>query len=560
MARHPDWLARLRSGLGLLLVWLAACQPLPATPDSRPTGLPTAASSPAPTVTAAPARVVLVYYPTPAISGDVLTFDARIELPPDAPHPLTATLALPTGPGDVAVGTWALGSHLGARWLWAWDTSGYRGAIPITMTLTWPEEATPPEPLTTVITVTLAEASTRPAYERQARWLQTETSGVRLHYLSGSAAERDLDVLRDMAQAAYLTISGNLGVTLTTPVDIYLMDRVYGQGGYATADWVAITYTDRNYAPAQLDLVLRHELTHRLDTALGCDQALTLVREGLAVYLSGGHYRREPDTFLLSSLRAEALYLPLETLTQDFYSHQHEISYLEAASLVAFVDTVHGRVGLRTFCVATAPQEDRDERARLAAGAQALGYRDIQELEQAWWAWAEKEPPDPRTGLALRVETALLDTMRAYQQAYDPVAYYLTGVLYDPQAAEARGLTTDFLRAPQSAEAITLELLLKQGVQAFESGHLERAARLTDEVQHVLAQGFPASGLAADVLALVRASQAEGYLPYAVTATGAGRYVLQATRWENWPRRVLLLAESTPTGWRLSFFIGLDQP
>ncbi len=546
--------------VALILIMLLACQTLMPSPEPTPTARTTSTTVPTvPATAAAPVQVTLSYYPNPAISGDVLTFDARIELAPGVSRPATASLALPSEKIQVEVGQWALGSSLGARWIWAWDTAAYSGTVPVTMTLTWPPDAGVADTLEVVVPVTLADPETRSAYERQARWMLREAPGLRLHFISGSAAARDQDMLLEVAQNAYQAISTALGVADNPPVDIYLLDRVYGQGGYATADWIAITYADRNYAPAQLDLVLQHELTHRLDAALGCQEALTLVREGLAVYLSGGHYRREPGTFLLSSLRAAGLYIPLETLVQDFYTHQHEIGYLEAASLVAFVDAVHGRDGLRTFCAATLSGEDRDERARLLAGAQALGYSAVADLERAWWAWADREPPQERLAQALHVETALLDTLRAYQQAYDPVAYYLTGVLYDVQLAESRQLTTDFVRAPQSAEAVTLELLLKQGLQAFQVGQLERAAALTGEVQQVLAQGFPSSGLAAELRTVVQACQEAGYTPYAVSRSGPGHYVVQVTQWDVYPRRVLLLAENDTAGWRVTFLAGLDQ-
>lgn len=544
----------------LLLAALAlACQTLlPAPAES-----PTPGVTPTATVTATPqtaesftARVRI--FPSLAISGDVLTFD--VLFPPDGPLPLTATLHLPDAALSANPAFWTLDGAQSVRWVWAWDTAGFVGRVPVTVTLDWAPDVTGTLPSALTTTVTLAASETRPLYEQQARWVVSELPGVRLHYIAGSAAARDLTSLQQQATDAYAAIKEALQSDLNAPVDIYLLDRVYGQGGYATSDWIAITYTDRNYAPTRLDLVLRHELVHRMDSALGCDGALTLVREGLAVYLSGGHYRPEPPTFHLSTLRAAGLAIPLTKLVRNFYTHQHEIGYLEAASLVAFVEAAHGREGLRTLCSASAAErEDEDELARLTRALQALGYADVDSFERAWWAWAERDAPTPRADEALRALTALVDTMRAYQAAYDPVAYYLSGVLYDPAWGETHGITADFVRAPRDADAVALELLLVQAMRAYESGHLERAGALTAEVQAVLREGFPAAGLAADARAIAQACLDAGYTPYALMRSAPESYVVEATVWDGTPRRAILLAQPIAGAWHVVLLAWLDE-
>lgn len=538
---------------GVIMVGCQALLPVVPTPVS-PGATPTPFTA---TPTTAPRPMAWGrYFPDPAISGDVLTFDVRF--PSDGPLPLTATLYLPTQDLEAKPDFWTLDGTQSVRWVWAWDTSGYVGTVPVTVTLVW-DDAGATSALT--LPVTLAAPETRSPYEQQARWTMAEVPGVRLHYLTGSAAARDLERLKAEARDAYADISAALGANQGGMVEIYILDRVYGQGGYATSDWVAITYTDRNYAPARLDLVLRHELVHRLDRALGCDSALTLLREGLAVYLSGGHYHPAPETYYLSTLRAAGLYIPLSELVQNFYTHQHEIGYLEAASFVAFVESTYGREGVRTLCtVSGGGQEGQTELARLQRGLAALGYADVAEAEQAWWAWAERTPAVTGAAEALHTLTFLVDTMRAYQQAYDPVAYYLTGMLPDPAWAENYALpAADFVRAPQQAEAVALELLLAQAMRAYESGHVERAEALASTVQAVLERGFPASGFPTDVARISQSCLQQGYTPYAVTEAPDGRYVVLATRWDGEaPRRWVLLAQGRGGAWEVSPLLSLD--
>ncbi len=543
--------------LALSLV-LVACQFLRVTPHvpatRTPAGeQPTLDVTATPVLTPAPASAWLRAFPQPAISGDRLTFDVRF--PDGEPLPLTVTLTLPTQLLTATPAPWALDGAPGVRWIWAWDTTGFQGRVPVTLTLTWADAAEQ----TQVAWVDLAPPEARSPYEAQARWTVAEAPGLRFYYLTGSAAARDIELIRAEAVAAYAAVTATLGVEPTEPVSIYLLDRVYGQGGYASSQWVAITYTDRDYAPARLDLVLRHELVHRLDDALGCTDALTLVREGLAVHLSGGHYRPEPPAYHLSTLRAEGLYIPLERLVRNFYTHQHEIGYLEAASLVSFVEARHGRDGLRTLCTASIAQDGgEDELTRLQRALAALGYAEVDAFERAWGAWAAAEPASAQAAQALRTLTSLVDTMRAYQEAYDPVAYYLTGVLFDPAWAEQNAIPpADFVRASQTAEAVTLELLLTQAMRAFASGHLQRAEALLGPVQDVLRRGSFSDGLALDVYHITQTCLRQGYTPYAVTYTPAQTVVL-ATVWDGVPRRVVLSARPGPKGWQLALLAWLD--
>ncbi len=81
---------------------------------------------------------------------------------------------------------------------------------------------------------------------------------------------------------------------------------------------MAISYPDRAYSPVDMGSLLRHELTHRLDSAIGCDEAPALLREGLAVVLAGGHYREEPIICKASTLLSNGYMIPVSRLLSDF--------------------------------------------------------------------------------------------------------------------------------------------------------------------------------------------------------------------------------------------------
>ena len=83
-----------------------------------------------------------------------------------------------------------------------------------------------------------------------------------------------------------------IGGDFSEPLVVTLMPRVLGQGGFASSE-MYISFLDRNYAGNMLEMVLHHEMVHILDNRLGGEMRPTILIEGLAVYLSGGHYKLE---------------------------------------------------------------------------------------------------------------------------------------------------------------------------------------------------------------------------------------------------------------------------
>lgn len=578
---------------GWLLCALTACaawpslapvmSPLAPEPSATPTSLPptstvtplptataaaaaAATASPTPTATATPLPgprldpALVRVYPLPAAIGDALSLDIEPVLSQGYDAPFTVTLALPDGrlfsSPVVPVG---FDRQPRARFIWVWDTTGLSGAQPITVTLLTPPDIPDGARDDNVLTfaVPLLDAAMLPPPEPGARWATQTVEGVRLFYVTGSAAERDLSTLLALSQSAYADVAAHFDVTTTETVDVYVMDRIVGQGGYATSDWVAVSYTDRAYAPAEMTLLLRHELTHRLDSAWRCDGMPSMLREGLAVMVAGGHYWPESLPRKAAALLQTDAYIPLEQLLNDFYRQQHEIGYLEAGALVAYIVEERGWQGIRTLCETFAASRANDA-VRFARALEAVGLPSLPQLEQDWLRWLRVLHVTEAEVRVLEAEWLLMDTMRAYQRRYDPSANFLTGILFDPAMGAQRGIAADFVRRPRNAQAVALELLLQMAQTALRAADPDQAEALLAVVGAALeAPEFAAAPEAAKMAALVEAVVAWGYEPYRTVCVADGAEVGQrapgcvvyALDLAEWPlQRLLWATRSEATG------------
>lgn len=531
--------------------------PPPATVLPSPTTTPPPASLSTPEVTSVtgprldPALVRV--YPVAPTEGDWLSFDIEPVLPLGYDAPFTVTLALSDGRLlSSPVTPVGFDRQPRARFVWIWDTAGLSEPQSFTVTLLVPPDVQDGVLADNVLTleVPLQDQAALAPPEPEARWDLRTVEGIRLHYVTGSAAERDAGTLLAQAQGAYADVAARLGVTTTESLDVYVLDRVVGQGGYATSDWVAISYTDRAYAPSEMPLLLRHELTHRLDGAWGCDSLPAMLREGLAVLIAGGHYWPESLPRKAAGLLQTGKYIPLEQLLADFYRQQHEIGYLEAGALLAYIVEERGWEGVQQLCGASAAAEGNDV-TRLAAALPAVDLPALPQLEQEWLRWLRSLHVPAEERRILEGEWLLMDTMRAYQQRYDPSANFLTGILFDPASAVELGITADLVRRPRDSEAIALELLLQMAREALRASDPEQAE------YYLAALDVALSDRASSVLdavirmrALVAAVMARGYEPYrtvcfedgADVGQRAAGCVVYALDRSNWPIKRLLWA------------------
>ncbi|MBI4772408.1 MAG: hypothetical protein HY784_18765, partial [Chloroflexi bacterium] len=128
------------------------------------------------------------------------------------------------------------------------------------------------------------------------------------------------------------------------------------------------------------------------------------------------------------------------------------------------------------------------------------------------------------------------DTVRRYEQALDPSAYFLTAWLPDQHAARQRGIVADYFRHPGAPENIALETMLAAAARGLQAGDYPRAEALTRDVNLVLdrvAAGDPdpfgRAPLAGEYLSLTRAALALGYEPQTIDMMDAGTARVSAT-------------------------------
>ena len=182
---------------------------------------------------------------------------------------------------------------------------------------------------------------------------------------------------------------------------------------------------DRRYAGGGLYELLVHEATHIIDQQFA-PQRISFMAEGLAVWVTGGHYKVEDLTQRSAALVALGDYVPLTTLINDFYPVQHEIGYLEAGGLVNYLV---GRRDWNTFksfysdiSAADAPTlaEAVDINLQRYYGA------TLAQIEADWLASLQSITPDPSAVEDLRTTIRYYDVARHYQELYDPTAHYLS--------------------------------------------------------------------------------------------------------------------------------------
>jgi hypothetical protein len=368
--------------------------------------------------------------------------------------------------------------------LWVWDTGSLVGMHTVTVTLDPANETGDPEPGNNVAVVRVDLSPGRPPGEVGATWQTTTSVCCTFHFISSTAAARDIDWIRQTADAALAYVEDRLGVRQARRVDIYLISRVLGQGGFAGAN-IAISYLDRNYAGDGLLEVLRHEGTHILDRLIADGERPVMLVEGFATYITGGHFKIEPLPERAAALLQIGGYIPLRDLADNFYPSQHETGYLEAA---AFIDYLVQRDGYPTFVevyggMRRRPGErDADMIDRELHAVYGLG---LDELEAEWLAHLRTlDAGAQRRDLANTI--AFYETARRYQRALDPSAYFRDAWMPDIRRAASRGLVADYLRHPRAPENVALETMLVAADAALRAGDYDRVETLLASVNAVL--------------------------------------------------------------------------
>jgi len=456
-------------------------------------------------------------------SGDLISFEVSAH----HGYPWTAS-AVPDVDVEVWLGAPSVGTlvaqdrmafyggHDAEAWMeWAWDTTDLRGPQVVSVVLDPDDEIQigdeNPENNVITRTITLQPRADLPATWAEAHWMQTSSECCVFHYISGTASERDMQVLMETADQAVIHAAARLGEALDQfTLHIYLIDRVLGHGGFADGSLI-ISYLDRLYAGGDLALVFRHEATHILDRRFA-EVRTTLLSEGLAVYISGGHYRPEPLDERVAALLALDRYIPLGELADDFYPSQHEIGYLEAAGFVGYLVDRFGWEPFKVFYSDVLPNE-RGQSAMLDAALQDHFGLSLFQVESDWLA-ALKSLPAPAAQMAnLRLTIDFYDALRRYQREWDPSAHFLDAWLPPLEEAERLGVTADVIRHPSAQVNVTLETMLFAAETSIDEGAYRQAETLLAAINRVLdsAGDLTVDPIAAQYWAIAQVTAAAGY-------------------------------------------------
>ena len=407
---------------------------------------------------------VIVHPDEPLYVGDQVSFEV---LAPPAPGTQAGSVQVAfqgreLGKADFA--SFGLGQRNQASMWWVWDT---RNLKPARYTLTFTRLS---DNLTWTETYSLRPGNQVPPPQPGAHWASITTACCTLHYITSTAAARDIAVLGREADLESAGVSKQTGIKLDKPIDVIFMSRVVGQGGF-TAGSVYLSYLDENYTSDEMPILLHHEFVHYYDASVGGKYRPSLFEEGLAVYLSGGHFKPEPLAARAAVLLNLGWNIPLTTVANDFYNQQHDISYLEAATLVKFMlDTYGWQAFIQFLRDIPAPEKGQSDSAVIDSALHTHFNLSFAEMETAYLAYLRNQPFTEDQRADLQVTVDFFDTVRRYQAALDPSAYFLYAWLPDGSVMRQRNIVADFLRHPEGWENRLEEALLERAHAEWFSG------------------------------------------------------------------------------------------
>jgi hypothetical protein len=328
-----------------------------------------------------------------------------------------------------------------------------------------------------------------PPQETDQQWAVVQLDCCTVHYVTGTRAERELDLLISVSEEQVLKASERMQTVLPEPVNIIFLPRVIGHGGFAGQE-LFISYPDVNYTNLNLEVVLHHEIVHRLDRELGGPYRPSIFVEGLAVYLSEGHYQEEDLVARSAALLDLGLYLPLQDLANNFYPSQHESGYMLAGALVHYLVEMHGYEAFDRFYRSIQPPQDGRDATAIDLALQQNFAITFAALEEQFIAWLEEQPFDADEQTNVRLTIELYDTLREYQQRLDPSAYFRNVWLFPDPANRERGIVTNWTRWPRYPQNQVIERLLEAAGQDLVAGRYISAEVRLDFIRAML-PGIP---------------------------------------------------------------------
>lgn len=375
--------------------------------------------------------------------------------------------------------THGIGERLQATFNWIWDTSNLQpGDHEVRFSIQ-------PEGPAWIETVRLQPQANLRNPELAAHWETATIECCEIHYISGTDFEDDLHGNLETIQTQAEEAARSMGSSFEQRIPITVLPRVLGHGGFASSE-IYVSYLENNYAGNDLAQVLHHEMVHILDRHLGGELRPSLLVEGLAVYLSEGHFKKEPLMSRAAALVDLGWYLPLADLADSFYTSQHEIGYLEGGALVDFMINRFGWEAFSDFYRDIHPHpSDRQSRA-IDEALQEHFNLTLQQLEGLFTAELHRKHliPDMKADLILSVK--YYETVRRYQLLLDTSAYFLTAWLPAGEEMRERGIVEDYLRRPQSPQNLEIVVLLVEVDQQIRAGNYLQAEKALDQANRKL--------------------------------------------------------------------------
>jgi hypothetical protein len=535
---------------------LLACQLfpiLPVAPTFSPT--PTTAAVTATQTPDKPATFEVRIHPEDGLYvGDLVSFEviqlvgevdsvresgadeeAYVEIEVQRPTPVVL--------GPEPFGSFGIGDRQQATFNWVWDTTDLEpGDYELTFRIL-------PEGPEWHETITLFPQDALPPDALDAGWITRESDCCQITYLTGTAAERDIEEITQTVDEEAAQSLDEMGADQLDNLHVVLVPRVLGQGGFASGE-IYISYLDRNYTGDDLENVLHHEMIHVIDLSLGGVFRPRILMEGLAVYQSGGHYKIEALLPRAAALVKLGRYIPLEELPDDFYFHQHEIGYLEAGAFVEYMIDLWGYEAFDAFYRDIHEIEGGTEKDAIDAALQNHFGISFAELAQQFLTALESYPNDIDLQEDVDLTVDLFDTIRRYQQFLDPSAYFMTAWLVTFPDLESQDIAADYLRHPSQPKNLTIETLLISAQDALMESDfkttrviLEAVNTCLDRLEEKHPHPFSASPLSERYYEIITFLMKSGYEPQEISLNTNSAQV-QAT--QSGPNLIPLLIVINP--------------
>jgi hypothetical protein len=227
-------------------------------------------------------------------------------------------------------------------------------------------------------------------------------------------------------------------------------------------------------------------MIHILDRSLGGELRPSLLVEGLAVYLSRGHFKREPLKQRAAALLELGWYLPLTELADSFYTSQHEIGYLEGGALVQYMVNTYGWEAFDDFYRDIHPQPSGSQSEAIDKALKSHFGLSLLQLEMRFKTELHQQEIIPEMYADLRLTVDFYEAVRRYQQLLDPSAFFLTAWLPEGDQMRQRNIVADYLRHPITDDNLAIENLLVSVDQELRAGNYNEAERLLQMVNKKL--------------------------------------------------------------------------